>query len=185
MIFSQKDIVQKIKQGNIKAFEAVFRELYSPLTGYANKIINDHDKAEEIVQDVFYTIWKKREKLNISSSFKSYLYKSVQNSCLQLIQHEMVKEKHRQFVINRDGDRQPNPHEVLEVQEINIAIKKTLATLPERCREIFKMNRFEGLKYKEIAEKLSISQKTVEANITKALKHLRKNLRQYVDFVEK
>lgn len=183
MIFLQKSIIQKIKQGNIHAFEEVFRELYSPLSGYANKIINDRDKAEEIVQDVFYIIWKNRERLTISTSLKSYLYKSVQNSCLQIIQHESVKEKYRQFVINRDGDKQPSPDVELEVQEINKAINRTLAALPERCREIFNMNRFEGLKYKEIAEKLSISQKTVEANISKALKHLRKDLRPYVDVV--
>ncbi len=183
MIFLQKTTVQKIKQGNIQAFEGVFRELYSPLAGYANKIINDNDKAEEIVQEVFYTIWKNRERLIITTSLKSYLYKSVQNSCLQIIQHESVKDKYKQFVINRDTDKQPSPDAELELKEINKAINRTLASLPERCRQIFKMNRFEGLKYREIADKLSISQKTVEANISKALKHLRKNLQQYVDVV--
>ncbi|RLD67693.1 MAG: RNA polymerase sigma-70 factor [Bacteroidetes bacterium] len=183
MSLLQKSIVNRIKRGNILAFEKVFRELYSPLCGYANKMINDQDKAEEIVQEVFYIIWKNKERLTIRVSLKSYLYKSVQNSCLQIGQHQLVKDKYRQFVINRDNDKQQSPETVLEVKEINKAIDQTLDALPERCKEIFYMNRFEGLKYREIAEKLSVSQKTVEANISKALKHLRKNLKQYVDVI--
>jgi len=179
----QKSIVNKIKQGNIRVFEKVFRELYSPLCGYANKIINDHDKAEEIVQEIFYNIWKKKEELTINISLKSYLYKSVKNGCLQIAQHQLVKDKYKQFVINSDSNKQPSPETELEVKEINMAIDQTLDALPERCKEIFYMNRFEGLKYREIAEKLSVSQKTVEANISKALKHLRKNLEQYTDVV--
>ena len=182
MNFVQKNIVNKIKQGDIRVFEKVFRDLYAPLCGYANKIIHDKDKAEELVQEVFYIIWKKRERLMISVSLKSYLYKSVQNSCLQLSQHEVVKDKYRQYIINGEHNNILNPEKELEVQEINRAIDKTLDNLPERCKKIFQMNRFEGLKYREIAEKLSISQKTVEANISKALHHLRKNLKQYVDF---
>ena len=183
MSLLQKSIVNKIKQGNIHAFEIVFRKLYSPLCGYANKMINDHDKAEEIVQEVFYIIWKNKERLTIKVSLKSYLYKSVQNSCLQMAQHQLVKEKYRQFVINRENDKQLSPETELEVKEINKAIDQTLDALPERCKEIFYMNRFEGLKYREIAEKLSVSQKTVEANISKALKHLLKNLKQSVDVI--
>ena len=183
MILLHKNTAQKIKNGDINAFEQVFRELYSPLAGYANKIINDNDKAEEIVQEVFYVIWKNRESLTISSSIKSYLYKSVQNSCLQTIQHELVKEKYKSYIINVNENRQLGPDTEIEVQEIKNEINRTLADLPERCRDIFNMNRFEGLKYREIADRLMISQKTVEANISKALKHLRKNLKSYVDLV--
>jgi len=183
MVFLHKNTAQKIKNGNIKAFEQVFRELYSPLAGYANKIINDNNKAEEIVQEVFYVIWKNRESITISSSIKSYLYKSVQNSCLQNIQHELVKEKYKTYIININENKQLGPDTEMEVQEIKNEINRTLADLPERCRDIFNMNRFEGLKYREIADKLMISQKTVEANISKALKHLRKNLKSYVDLV--
>ncbi len=181
MSFLYKNVVERIKQGDIQAYEKIFRELYSPLCGYANKIIGDHNRAEEMVQDVFFNIWKNRERLTVKISLKSYLYKSVKNACLQIAQHQLVKDKYKQFVSTAERDIQPNPQTDLELKEINMAIDKTLDTLPQRCKEIFYLNRFDGLKYKEIAEKLSISQKTVEANISKALKHLRKNLKQYVD----
>ncbi len=181
MKFLYKTVVERIKQGDIEAYEQIFRELYSPLSGFANKMLKDHDKAEEIVQEVFYNIWKNRERLTVKVSLKSYLYKSVKNSCLQIAQHQLVKDKYKRFVTSHEGNSYHNPQSELEVKEINQVIDKTLDTLPERCKEIFYLNRFDGLKYKEIAEKLSISQKTVEANISRALKHLRKNLKQYVD----
>lgn len=177
----QKNIVDKIKHGDISAFEKVFRDLYAPLCAYANKIINDKDKAEELVQEIFYVIWKKKAQLTISVSLKSYLYKSVQNSCFQLAQHQMVKDKYKQYVVNRKEESYNSPDKELEMKEINLAIDKTLDGLPERCKTIFQMSRFEGLKYREIAEQLSISQKTVEANISKALRQLRKNLKQYAN----
>lgn len=177
MNFTQKGIADKIKKGNIKAFEQLFRDLYVPLCAYANKFITDHNKSEELVQETFYKLWKNRESLNIRISLKSYLYKSVQNSCLLSIQHEKVKEKYRLHILHTDNTQgNETPDKLLEEKELDKSIRETMNELPERCREIFYLNRYEGLKYREIAEKLSISQKTVEANISKALKLLRKNI---------
>ena len=177
MNLQQSITVRKIKKGNIKAFEKLFKELYAPLCGFAQKFIDDKNKAEELVQDIFYNLWKNRVNLDIKISLKSYLYKSVQNNCLLIIQHKKVEEKYRKHLsITTNSSTQQTPDKVLEIKELNENIQTTLETLPERCREIFYLNRFEGLKYREIAERLSISQKTVEANITKALKVLRKNL---------
>ena len=173
----QQRILKKIKSGNISAFETLFRELYAPMCGFADKIINDKDKAEELVQDIFYNLWKNRKNIDIQVSLKSYLYKSLQNACFQLKQHHQVEEKYRLHIINTTNSKSSTtPDKVLEQKELSENIQKTMESLPERCRRIFYMNRYEGLKYKEIAEKLSISQKTVEANISKALKLLRKNL---------
>ena len=177
MNFIQKGIANKIKEGNIKAFEQLFRDLYVPLCAYANKFVDDKDKSEELVQETFYNLWKNRGNLNIRISLKSYLYKSVQNSCLLTIQHEKVKEKYRLHILNSGNtEGEKTPDKLLEEKELNKSIQETMDKLPERCREIFYLNRYEGLKYREIAEKLSISQKTVEANISKALKLLRKNI---------
>jgi len=172
--------LKRIQKGDLKEFERLFRELYSPLCFYANKYLQDKDKAEEIVQDIFYGIWKKRAKLSIKVSFKSYLYKAVHNNCLQLIQHHAVEDKYKQYVKNEVSHFQSDPVKEMELQEMNEVVEQTLDSLPERCKEIFSLSRFEGLKYREIAEKLKISTKTVEANMGKALQAFRKNLKQYV-----
>ncbi len=172
--------LNRIQKGDLKEFERLFRELYSPLCLYANKYLQDKDKAEEIVQDIFYGIWKNREKMDIRVSFKSYLYRAVQNNCLQLIQHLAVEDKYKQYVKKEVSHFQSDPVKEMELQEMNKVVEQTLESLPERCKEIFSMSRFEGLKYREIAEKLQISTKTVEANMGKALQAFRKSLKQYV-----
>jgi RNA polymerase sigma-70 factor (ECF subfamily) len=173
-----KQTIKKIKSGDIKTFEKQFRLLYPPLCGYANKILNNKDNAEEVVQEVFFNLWKNKKKLNIEKSLKSYLYKSVFNKCIHQIEHKKVKDKYL-------GTLKPDLHLDSDIEkaiisgELYIIYKNTLEKLPERCRKIFKMSRNYGLKYSEIATKLSISVKTVEASITKSLKILRYNFEQY------
>jgi len=172
--------LKRIQIGDLKEFEKLFKELYTPLCSYASKFLGDNDKAEEIVQDIFYGIWKNREKLEIKISFKSYLYKSVQNNCLQVIHHHQVEDKYKQHLANHVVEFQTDPIQEMELEEMNQLIEKTLEALPEKCKQIFSMSRFDGLKYKEIAQKLNISIKTVEANMGKALNTFRHNLKQYV-----
>ncbi len=172
--------LKRIQTGDLKEFERLFKELYAPLCTFASKFLGDNDKAEEIVQDIFYGIWKNREKLEIKISFKSYLYRSVQNNCLQVIQHHQVEDRYKQHMVNNMVEFQIDPMQEMELEEMNQLIEKTLESLPEKCKQIFSMSRFDGLKYKEIAEKLNISVKTVEANMGKALNAFRQNLKQYV-----
>jgi RNA polymerase sigma-70 factor (ECF subfamily) len=171
-------LAQAIKMGNIKEFENLFRQLYSALCGYAFKILKDTDQAEETVQEVFYNLWKKREQLAINVSVKSYLYKSVYNKCLHYIEHKTVINKHVATVEHSEMAYY-SPSDAIQTDELYAAYKKTLNQLPERCREIFQMSRKYGMKYSEIAEKLSISLKTVEANMGKALKEFRHSLAEY------
>jgi RNA polymerase sigma-70 factor, ECF subfamily len=174
-------IVKRIQAGDLKEFERLFKDLYSPLCSYANRIIRDKDKAEEIVQDIFYTIWKNRTNLEIKVSLKSYLYRAVHNNCLQMIEHYVVEEKYKQFITNGDRLPDPDPLHEMELKEMNKVIDDTIQGLPDRCRQIFNMNRFDGLKYREIAEILKISIKTVEADMGKALQAFRQNLKIYAE----
>jgi len=171
----------KIRQGDIKTFEAVFKEYYKMLVGFASHLLSDTAQAEEVVQDVFYAIWKNREKFEIKLSLKSYLYKSVRNNCLQILEHQNVEKK---FINYKKAEQSftATPEDELDAKEIDMIIEKTLETLPEKCVQIFRMNRFEGLKYQEIADDLSISVKTVESNMSRALKEFRISLQQYIHF---
>jgi RNA polymerase sigma-70 factor (ECF subfamily) len=175
---NDQEIIRRIRQGDEKEFESLFRSSYITLVRYAKTILKDHDEAEDVVQDLFSTIWSDREKISIESSLKGYLFRAVHNKCLHRIQHNMVIERHNKEVSVIRTESNDNPAEILNHKELQIRISGILKRLPERCSTIFYMNRFEGLKYAEIAGILSVSVKTVEANMGKALKEFRKALKE-------
>jgi RNA polymerase sigma-70 factor, ECF subfamily len=175
------DNTRQLSFDNLKSFEALFRQYYQMLCSYALRFVKDPDTAEEIVQDLFYKLWEKRAELQINTSVKSYLYSAVHNRCLKFIEHRNVETKYRNYYLLHESEIDNEPGDSASINEIQGVIENTLNALPERCSRIFRLNRFEGLKYHEIALKLSISVKTVEANMGKALKLLRKNLKNYVE----
>jgi len=171
--------VKSIKIINIENFEILFKQYYTELCNFALKYTKNNEDAEEVVQDVFYKIWEKRSFINIKISIKSYLYISVRNKCLQNINHKKIVRIYEKYIDKQDNTEASTPHENLVYEESIEIFNEALNTLPERCIEIFKLSRFEGLKYKEIAKKMSVSVKTVEANISKALKTFRNYFPEY------
>ena len=172
--------IRKIRQGDIGSFEILFRKYYEDLCQWAFHYMRDRDSSEEIVQDLFYHIWKDHAKLEIRVSLKSYLYKAVSNNCKMILKKQSRRSAIESEIAKQPISKQDQPSDVLETSEIREVVNKTLDELPERPALIFKMSRYEGLKYREIAEKLSISIKTVEANMGKALEMFRKNLQEYI-----
>ena len=173
-------ILAKIKEGDIKAFEEIFRRYYSPLCWYAAGITGEVEAAEEIVEELFYVFWKDREHLQIFQSIKSYLYRAARNEALQYCQHREVRERYREYVLADNVSEQvSDPHRQLEYEELQEVIRHTLDKLPGRRLRIFEMHRMEGKKYVEIASSLSLSVKTVEAEMTKALRTLRNEIDNY------
>lgn len=170
------EITGRIRNGDTKEFESLFRSSYVSLVRYARTLIKDLDTAEEIVQDLFFRLWQDREKLNIESSLNGYLFRSVHNRCLHYIEHNRVVERHAEEMAYSESENQESPSDILNYKELQEKIARILERLPERCGKIFTMSRFEGLKYSEIAEKLSVSIKTVEANMGRALREFRKEL---------
>jgi RNA polymerase sigma-70 factor (ECF subfamily) len=170
------EIIRRIRQGDAGQFESLFRSSYVSLVRYAKTLIKDHDTAEEIVQDLFFRLWKDKEKLTIESSLNGYLYRSVHNRCLHYIDHNRVVEKYAKEMAVMEQESSESPTDILDYKELQAKIAGIIERLPEKCGRIFCMSRFEGLKYSEIAEKLSISVKTVEANMGRALKEFRKAL---------
>lgn len=174
----EKELFERIKKNDEKAFEILFHKYYGHLCSFATKIINDDVASEEIVQDFFVKLWEKREQFFIETSIKNYFFRSVKNLCLNFIQHNKTKIKYAQTVIS---EVENNFSDDSNYPEIDLAekIEESINSLPEKRQEIFRLSRQEGLKYHEIAKKLNISIKTVETQMSLAMKTLRDKLKKY------
>lgn len=167
-------------------FEQVFKEHYGALHAYSNVILKDSDGAEEVVQTVFLKLWERRSELRITTSLKAYLYKAVYHYSLNQIKHQKVRQRHWEethYIMNQHLS--PDNSQIIEGQENELVkrIQQTLDALPDKCRMVFHLSRFEELKYGEIAEQLGISVKTVEVHMSKALKTLRLELAEFLPLV--
>ncbi len=162
------------------AFEQLFKSHYKALHAYANMLLKDLDIAEEVVQAMFLKLWEKRGVLEVQTSVKAYLYKCVYNDSLNLLKHEQVKSKYNDFTVHTMNTHHEAASNRVELSELQKELRLAMEALPEQCRLIFQMSRFEELKYREIAERLGISVKTVENQMGKALKILRLKLADFL-----
>ena len=177
------DILLAIRQGNERVFETVFKKHYQALCNYACGILKDMDDAEEVVQSIFLKFWEQREGIEINVSLKSYLYRAVHNTCLNRLKHLKIQETYRQYVGDYLENSYDSATDILDKVELESRIENALEKLPEQCRLIFKMSRFEELKNQEIADRLGLSVKTIENQIGKALKIMRTELSDYLPVV--
>lgn len=161
-------------------FEEVFKSHFKALHSYACTILKEETIAEEIVQQVFFKLWERRARLEITQSIKAYLYRSVYNECLNHLKHQKVKQAHKTHTLHTTTDAANSATERLHVKELEAKIGDALNQLPEQCRTIFQMSRFENLKYREIATQLNLSVKTIENQMGKALKIMRMQLIEYL-----
>jgi RNA polymerase sigma-70 factor, ECF subfamily len=179
---SDSQIFEAIKRDDNGAYEMVFREYYRPMTAYAFRFLGNLADSESIVQDVFLRLWQKRKEIMITSSLQNYLFRSVKNHCINYIEHEKIKSGYQNMVIRNEADRSEYSEFFLEFG-LKKKIEAAIALLPEKRQEIFRLAREDGLKYREIAERLEISVKTVETQMTLALRQLRESLKEYKNLV--
>lgn len=173
---SDSDRIRRIRQGDKQEFENLFRSSYISLVRYAKTFVKDHDASEEIVQDLFFRLWQDRQNLRIKSSLTGYLFRAVHNRALHNIEHQKVVSRHAgEIAAGTELTAEPVT-ETIYYNELQAKVAGVMERLPERCSLIFRMSRFEGLKYNEIADKLAVSIKTVEADMGKALREFRKAL---------
>lgn len=177
---TEQDLVEAIRHGDERTYEAVFRQHYAPLCRYARQFLPDPDEAEEEVQAMFLTLWEKRDGLFITTSLKSYLFRAVHNRCLNRIKHFAIRDEHRQHTLYAGEATVESPVNTLLGDELTDRLQVAIQKLPEQCRLAFTLSRFEELKYQEIADQLGISVKTVENQIGKALRILRSELSDYL-----
>lgn len=172
-------LVTKIISGDIKAFEVLFNDYYKRLAYFAYQYLEDKDNAEDVVQELFSKLWLNRHKLSIDTSINAYLYSAVRNACLNQLKHQKIKENYalasetavmrEEFISNK-----------IDADNLSLLIQSCIIDLPPERQRIFLLSREQDLKYKEIAEKLGISVKTVEAQMGKALRFLKERLKEYL-----
>jgi RNA polymerase sigma-70 factor, ECF subfamily len=161
-------------------FETLFRAEFKGLCFFAQKYVKDFDAAREIVQDSFINLWEKHASIDPSRSVKSYLTTTIHNKCHNYLRDNKKFNTNLLEIENLIEISEISDNDILVEQELRKTIQQAIEDLPEKCREIFVLNRYENLKYQEIADKLGISVKTVEAQMSKALQHMRLRLAGYL-----
>lgn len=172
---TDRDLLERLRQGDTTAFDAIFRAWYGPLVGTAERMLRDRAVAEELVQDVMLELWRRRESLTAEGSPQAYLFQATRNRVLNHLRHLKIEQRGEPEVRSESS---PSPHADAAVveAELDVAVQRAMQSLPDRCREVFELSRVHGLKYAEIARQLGISVKTVEAQMGKALRTLREQL---------
>lgn len=184
-----------IANGDELAFRELYDLYYTPLTVYANRIVGDLDIALDIVQNIFVGLYSERERMLQIGSIRSYLYQSVHNHSLNEIKHQKIVQKHQQETLKSASSQKANnvnltedinegsntlddatPEELIEYAELQSKIEQAISSLPSQCQLVFRMSRMEEKTNDEIAAELNLSKRTVETQISKALKRLREVL---------
>ena len=168
------DILIGLKCRDEVALSALFDAYYEKLYLFAEKYIYDSDKAHDIVQDVFLKIWENAERLELTSSIQHYLFVSVRNGCLNYLKSLQIEDRNNRKYVEAYIESQNV--DMVDNEELLVRIRQVLDELPEKCREVFVLSKIEGLKNREIAERLNISEKTVERHMSIALSKLRDEL---------
>jgi RNA polymerase sigma-70 factor (family 1) len=176
-----KNIAQQQRQ--MPTFESLFKTYYSALCTFAYDFVNRHELAEEIVQDTFMKIWEKYDDLDIQVSEKAYLYRAVQNNCLNYIKQNKARTQYSSELLQQLESRitlfsppSHSPADKLEQSELEQLAEKAIRKLPPQCQDVFRLSRFEQLSYPEISRHLGISINTVKTQMTRALQRLRDEL---------
>jgi RNA polymerase sigma-70 factor (ECF subfamily) len=176
----EADWVRRLRRGDARAFERLFHTYCGPLVNFARRYVMDLPVAENIVQDVFLSIWTRREQLDPTAAIRAYLYTAVRNQALKQLRHEKVEQRGRE-AMSTPRMVEVTPEQNWSEQELANEIRSAVEQLPQRCRTIFVMSRYDNLTYGEIAQILGVSVKTVETQMGRALKSLRGSLSHLLD----
>lgn len=182
----EKKLILKIRRGDILAFEKLFKTHYRNLCLFAEYYVREKAMAEEVVDNFFLKFWEKRKAVDIRDSVKSYLYKSIYNQSMKYLEHLKVMKKYEDYArkileqreLMSTSDNYPLAN--LISKETEHDIEKAINKLPEKCREIFCLCRFENLSYEDVAARLNISLNTVRTQMSRALTKLRESLKDYL-----
>lgn len=182
--------IKSLREGNEEVFEFLFRKYFLKLCLYAHHYVRDNKVAEEIVEEFFVYLWDNHENIHIESNLSGYFFKSVHNRCLKYLRHEKIKRnfsKEGSYVFTERELLEPIseqiPEAYLAAKELEHTIIDALNTLPDQCRKVFELSRYEDLSYQEIADKMNISINTVKTHMKRALSTLKDALKDFLKII--
>lgn len=178
MNIKQEAFIERINSKQRDAFHELFREFFQALVMYAMKYVSIQEEAEDIVQDVFVSVWEKEEKFLSYQSFRVFLYRSVRNTCLNLVKHKLVEKKYATYKETYSEILGDEEYDWVQ-EEIYRKLFRVIDELPPRCREVFLLS-LDGLKNEEIAAQLHITLLTVKTQKKKALRYIRERMGKYM-----
>ena len=173
---TNETLFQRVRNDDAIAFEIIFKKHYRALCSYSNRLVINPELAEEIVDDVFCNLWSNRKKINITSSFQSYLIISIRNRSLDCLRKMKGEKKSPLDHLHQVECRQSIAYDVMIYEELSHQVNMAVKGLPEQCRVIYLMSRDQELPYREIARTLNISIKTVDTQIGRALRSIRQRI---------
>lgn len=176
---TDQEIIRGIRDGNAQVFKVLFDYHYTSLCQYACTVLRDMDEAEDVVQAIFTKLWDKRTDLEVQQSVRTYLFRAVHNRCMNLLEHRKVVQQHQAAGAHAMQTAYGTPADSLP-DELDQRIQEAIQSLPEQCRRIFMMSRYDELRYAEIAVQLNLSVNTIENQMSKALRLLREKLKDYI-----
>lgn len=174
----EEDIIRDLQHGDRKAYSFLFKKYYPMLCAYCSRFVSLED-AEEIVQDTLFWLWKSREEICINKSLGQYLLRTVYHKALNQIEHQKVQ-TNAETIFYEQMQYLLHDTDYYQLEELKKVMKQAIETLPPSYREAFVMHRFQQMSYKEIADQLHVSTKTVDYRIQQALKQLRTDLKDYL-----
>ncbi|MDR3268941.1 MAG: RNA polymerase sigma-70 factor [Tannerella sp.] len=175
------DWIAELKKGNAQTFSLIFNTYYKDMVLFGGNFLPNQAVCEDIAQSIFLKLWSERTALIIETSLKSYLLKAVRNACLDEIRHRNIVLEHESYVLSNSlSNDMADTENYILYSDLQEHLQQALLQMPEASREAFELNRFEGLKYREIAEQLHVSERTIEVRISKAIDFLRKYLREFL-----
>ena len=185
MDLASKEILQKIISGDESSFEKIYLYYYRRLKYFSMQYISDSEACCNIIQDVFTELWDKRQTLHIDTNLHAWLFTVTKNKSLKMISQLKSRHNYDNYIKYRELDINYKSLDAFDTsdivfEELQIQIKATLEKLSPACRRVFEMSRFEDKKNREIAEELNLSIKTIEAQISKALRSLKTDLKDYL-----
>jgi len=179
-LYTDQEIQSLFRQDREKAVEALFQSYYVYLCQAAFRIVTDSQLAEDLTQEVFFELWRKKEGIEFTISIRAYLRRAVVNKALNYIRDRKKITDDEDKMLNAESTA-PSVTQLLDSEELQQLIDRSIDELPEKCRLVFVLSRFEEMSYQEIADHLGISIKTVENQIVKALKHMRLALQPWME----